>query len=132
MSYQPRGHSRFEIAGWVLVTPAAQGDPQVLKCDLVNISFKGCLLLASQFVQCGTAVDFDLTTELLSEHIRGQGIIRHARELNRGGKTVFALGVEFTCASKEGLVSLFNVYHARANQEKHVVNKPKTKYEGPF
>ncbi len=132
MPYQPRGHSRFELPGWVTVKPAAQGELSALKCDLVNVSFKGCLLVSSQPMASGINVDFDMATELLSEHIRGQGIVRHVRELNRGGKVVFALGIEFTSASKEALVSLFNVYHARANQAKREVNRPKPKYEGPF
>jgi hypothetical protein len=132
MAYLPRGHARFEIPGWISLKSGPGADSSPLKCDLVNLSFKGCLVLAAERLEPGAAVDFDLVPELVAEHIHGQGIIRHARELHLRGNIVFALGIEFLSSSKEALISLFNVYHTRVNLAKREVNKPKIKYDGPF
>ncbi len=105
---------------------------RVIKADLNEFGFGGYSVSAKEKLEAGTIVLFDLLPELLGEHIKGKAVVRHTREFQKQGHIFHIIGFEFIEVNKQAIISLMNISRTKANQEKPIVFKPKSKYEGPF
>ncbi|MCK9595411.1 MAG: PilZ domain-containing protein [Candidatus Omnitrophica bacterium] len=86
--------TRFIVEGEVLVHPHGQG-AELVKTELVDISFKGAGVYSPKMIELNTPVKFIVSGKLFKNTIRGEGRIKYAHPWKRNGRDVFRIGIEF-------------------------------------
>lgn len=119
------------MSGVAVLTPPGAEDA-LLRGHIVNMGFGGFGVEAKNGMACETPIAFDLLTDASGEHLKGAGVIRHAREIEKPTGKAFFLGIQFTEVNKNLVTHLMNIYRARFAPPKAGAPKNKPKYSGPF
>jgi hypothetical protein len=91
---------RYRVQGEVLLH-TKNGDLKPLKCDLVDLCFKGAGIYSKEKLEPETAVRFIIASKSFPEHIRGEGKIIYVRPMTRNGEDFFRLGLNFINVDSE-------------------------------
>lgn len=129
--YIKRVYARYEIRGFVTMIPV-NNTAHIIKADFNEVCYGGFSALAKEKLEPGMAVEFDLLPELLGEHIKGKAKVKYISGTKKFGRDTYLIGLEFIEVNKAAIVSLMNIYRARANQTKRETQKPKRGYDLPF
>jgi c-di-GMP-binding flagellar brake protein YcgR len=107
---EQRRYVRHDLEGQVSLNFEMEGSvnlrreddlSHIVKADLQDISYGGISIWASEKMEVGLNVFFELVTKFWEEPITGKGKVRYAREMKRYGSNNIRMGLEFTDVNRE-------------------------------
>jgi len=105
-----RKYLRFNTTGSV-VLKTGDAAPATIKVELFNISFEGFSVYASEKIEVGTDVRFELNINLWYEPISGEGKIKYIQETKKLDQ-FFRIGVEFVKVDRKVIQHIISLIQA--------------------
>ncbi len=98
--FEHRLFSRFRASGEVLFQFNSP-QPETIKAELVDISFRGFGVYSEKAISAMTEVKFYISGKLFKKHLRGQGKVMYSQQYRRKETDLFRMGVEFISVDSE-------------------------------
>lgn len=112
---EKRGYMRYPITDCASLKDL-NGTTIASGLSLNDISFNGMSLELKDKIGIGTAVQFELITDLLDTAVAGRAVVKNMTEVKYMGKVIFRAGLEFVDVNKDEISALLDRIQQKMRQ----------------